>query len=108
MSLLSCVVVLCSEEHPSDLCCVYSTEKLEAGAGGTGSITPASMWHNQPHCLLTRHRLAKVWHGTVVRHHLQQLQSPTGTFKLTGEVSAEVGMNPVALSQAQTAEFALL
>ena len=108
VSLLFCGAVPCSGERPSDLCCVYSTEKPELVPQGAGSARAAFVWHNQPCCSRTGRSLSEVWHCTAAGHRARQPQSPTATRKLTREVSAEVGMNPVALRWDQTAKFALL
>lgn len=84
------------------------SEKPELVPQGTGIARAESMQHNQLCCSQLGYSLCEAWHYTAAGHHLRQLQSPTGTCKLTREVSAEVGMNPVALTQDQTAKFALL
>ena len=102
IGLLSCGDVPCPGEHHPNPCCVCRTEKPEPVPRCTGMATASSMRHNHGHSLSVAQP------RTAAGHRPQQPQSPAGTHKLTREVSAEKGVNAVALRPDQTAQFALL
>lgn len=104
INLLSSGAVTSSGEHPFDLYCVYSIEKLELVAQGAGSARAASVWHNQLHCSRRGHGLFEACCCTAKG----QQHSPAGTHKFTREVSAEVGVNTASLRWDQGDKFALL